>query len=83
MMRTDPLAGATADERRAVERAAESGAGPLRVGGHVVRPGARGIRNAGHDVPTPLLVLLALLAVAAVASGAALARSRVVTRRAG
>jgi hypothetical protein len=81
--RTDPLAGATAQERRAVRRAAEAGAGPLRVGGEVVRPGARGIDEAAHDVPTPLLVLLALLAGAAVASGAALARSRVVARRAG
>jgi hypothetical protein len=81
--RTDPLAGATAQERRAVQRAAEAGAGPLRIGGEVVRPGARGVSEAAHDVPTPLLVLLALLAGAAVASGAALARSRVVARRAG
>jgi hypothetical protein len=81
--RTDPLAGATPHERRAVQRAAEGGAGPLRVGGQVVRPGARGIREAAHDVPTPLLVLLALLTAGAVAAGAALARSRVVARRAG
>jgi hypothetical protein len=81
--RIDPLAGATAAERQAVQRAAETGAGPLRVGGEVVRPGERGIRDAAHDVPTPLLVLLALLAAGALASGGVLARSRVVARRAG
>jgi hypothetical protein len=81
--RTDPLAGATAQERRAVQRATRGGAGPVRLGGAVVRPDAHGIREATHDLPSPLLVLLALLACAAIASGAALARSRVVTRRAG
>jgi hypothetical protein len=81
--RTDPLASATAQERRAVQRAAEGGAAPVRVAGRIVRPGARGLREAAHDIPTPLVVLLALLAAAAIASGGALARSRVITRRAG
>src|SRR5206468_1644666 len=50
----DPLAGASADERKAIDAARLGGAGPLRFSnGALIRPGELG-RHAGTDVPATL-----------------------------
>ena len=69
-------------EQRAIARAAHS-AGPVRVGGAVIRPGVVpvSISSAISSLPTPLLVLVALLIafIAVIAAGGL--RDRVRARR--
>jgi hypothetical protein len=74
----DPLAGATPQERAAVEQAAEqaqrTGGGPVTVGGEVVEPSSLGagrvVAASASDLPAPLLgaLVLALIGVIAVAA---------------
>src|SRR5206468_2836463 len=73
----DPLTGASADERKAIDAARLGGAGALRFSdGALVRPGALA-RRAGTDVPAPLLVAVFLLALAALAAAFPTVRARV------
>jgi hypothetical protein len=81
-IRPDPLEGATAEERRALQEAVAGGDAPVSVAGGPVRPGD-GTGGASHDVPGPLLVLLVLLGVAAVAGTATVIGPRVRARRPG
>jgi len=77
----DPLAGASADEREAIDAARLGGAGPLRFSnGALIRPGELG-RHAGTDVPAPLLIAVVLLALAALAAAVPTFRARVLARR--
>jgi len=77
----DPLAGASADERKAIDAARLGGAGPLRFSnGALIRPGELG-RHAGTDVPAPLLIAVVLLALAALAAAVPTFRARVLARR--
>jgi hypothetical protein len=64
----DPLAGATAQERAAFEKAVASGDAPVELDGRPISPGALGgAKSSGvSDLPAPLLVILALLAAAGV-----------------
>ncbi|HEY3020667.1 MAG TPA: hypothetical protein VGJ32_10760, partial [Solirubrobacteraceae bacterium] len=77
----DPLTGASADERKAIDAARLGGAGALRFSdGALVRPGTLA-RHAGTDVPAPLLVAVVLLALAALAAAFPTVRARVLARR--
>lgn len=78
----DVLATATPDEQSAVQRAARSGAAPVRVGGELLKPGAVGTLSTGHrELPASLLVLLAALAACLLAAAAAVGWNRVLVRR--
>ncbi|HSD81661.1 MAG TPA: hypothetical protein VLB47_13415 [Solirubrobacteraceae bacterium] len=68
----DPLATATPQERKAYADAVKAGARPVNLAGEAVRPGAGGLHrlaSEGHDLPVPVIALLALVAVA-LATGA-------------
>ena len=68
----DPLATATPQERKAYADAVKAGARPVNLAGEAVRPGAGGLHrlaSEGHDLPAPVIALLALVAVA-LATGA-------------
>jgi hypothetical protein len=68
----DPLASATDKQKQALARAGEGSAKPVDIGGKLVQPGALGLgtlAGSGHDVPTPLIALIALLAATALGAG--------------
>ena len=75
----DPLAGATPQERAAVEQevvqADKTGGRTLRVGGELVKPSSLGagrvVAATASDLPTPLLLALALAAITSLATLAA------------
>jgi len=77
------LLAVTPVEQRAIARALHAGAGPVTVGGAVIRPGVVpvNISSAISALPTPLLVLVALLIafIALIAAGGL--RDRVRARR--
>ncbi|MEA2232803.1 MAG: hypothetical protein QOD83_2619 [Solirubrobacteraceae bacterium] len=81
----EQLRTATAEERRAVDRARNDGAAPFTVNNATVDP-ARVGRVPGmsqvSDLPTPIVVLLALLLAGLLALGAVRVRSLVHARRA-
>jgi hypothetical protein len=69
--RSDPLAKASPSERKAIEKAASSGA-PVAIAGKLVRPGALGLGSlSGSDrgLPTTLVAVIVLLALAALGAG--------------
>jgi hypothetical protein len=69
----DPLAGATPQERKAFDDAVAAGGRPVTLAGQAITPGAAGLHRLaaqGHDLPVPLIALLALVA-AGLAAGAA------------
>jgi hypothetical protein len=81
----DPLANATADQRKAVVDAGKT-AKAVDVGGQLVKPGSIGLgelAGSGHDVPTTLVVLIGLLAAGALGAGGWWLWSRVLARRFG
>jgi hypothetical protein len=79
----DVLATATPKEQSAVKKAAESGAGPVRIGGQLLQPGAVGSLSNGHrDIPTSLLIALAALGACLIAGAGAIGWNRVLVRRA-
>jgi hypothetical protein len=79
---TDPLAGATQEEKQDVERAAKSSAA-VKIGHSALAPGTLGTEtsSAVSDLPTPLLIALALVAAGALALAGARIRGRVIARR--
>jgi hypothetical protein len=81
----DPLAGATADQKKALASAGKT-AKAVDVGGQLVKPGSIGLgelAGSGHDVPTTLVVLIGLLAAGALGAGGWWLWSRVLARRFG
>ena len=81
---TDPLAGASPQERAGVDRAvAEAKSAPVKIGHSVLRPGTLGTRtsSAVSDIPTPLLIALILVGAGALALAGARIRGRVLARR--
>jgi hypothetical protein len=81
----DPLASATAQQRKAVAQAGKS-AQPVDIGGKLVEPGALGLgtlSGSGHGVPTTLVALIGLLAASALGAGGWWLWSRVLARRFG
>ncbi len=84
--RADPLASATPAQRKAVAAAGRAGSKPVALGGTLVRPGALGLGHLsrdGHNVPVPLIVLLAALGLAVLGGGGRLLWSRVLAGRFG
>jgi hypothetical protein len=82
----DPLAKATAKQRKVLAQAGQQSAKPVDVGGKLVKPGALGLgtlSGSGHDVPTSLVLLIGLLAASALAAGGWWLWSRVLARRFG
>jgi hypothetical protein len=86
----DPLATATAEERKELDRARKEGGKPVdladdrgKLTGAIVRPadvaGRTGPRST--DVPTPLLIAALLLALGGLAAAAPTFRTRVLSRR--
>jgi hypothetical protein len=72
----------TPTERKAVQDAAAAGAGPVRIGNQLLRPGAVGsLSSGGRDLPTPLIGLLAVLAACALAFAGVAGWNRVLARR--
>jgi len=72
----------TPSEQKAVHDAAAGGAGPVRIGNQLVRPGAVGsLSSGGRNLPTPLIGLLAALAACALAFAGVAGRNRVLARR--
>lgn len=80
----EALAGASPQERAAVDAGRQRGSGPIKVGEQLVEPGALGLGTVGavNGLPATLVVVLVLLALALGAGGAHLVRTRVVGRRA-
>jgi hypothetical protein len=81
----DPLSGATAAERKAVEDARAGGASkPISIGGRMVQPGKLGFGGLGSPttLPASLIAVLVALALAAGAAAGTYVRNRVVARRA-
>jgi hypothetical protein len=81
----DPLASATAEQRKALAQAGKT-AKAVDVGGQLVQPSAVGLGDlsaAGRDVPTPLIALVCLLVVSALGVGGWWLWSRVLARRFG
>jgi hypothetical protein len=81
----DPLASATAEQRKALAQAGKT-AKAVDVGGELVQPSAVGLGDlsaAGRDVPTPLIALVCLLVVSALGVGGWWLWSRVLARRFG
>jgi hypothetical protein len=88
----DPLATATPQERKAVDKAIKEGGKPIqlkddkgRAIGALVRPAevARRTGPGSTDVPTPMLIAALLLILGALAAAAPTFRDRVLTRRSG
>jgi hypothetical protein len=80
----DPLSGATAAERKAVEAAGAAGASkPISIGGQMVQPGKLGFGGLGSptSLPASLIAVLVALALAAGAAAGTYVRNRVVARR--
>ncbi len=81
----DPLASASAGERRAVLQATDSGGAALSVGGRRVDPAALGagrtVSATISDLPPPLLAVLGLVALAALGAIALVLVPRVRARR--
>ena len=80
----DPLAGATAAERAAVEAARSGGATkPIHIGGQLVQPGKLGFGGLGSPTTLPgsLIAVLVALGIAAAAAAATHVRNRVIARR--
>jgi len=79
----DPLASASAADRKALKTAANGQ--PVRVGGHLVTPGATGVgRLAGSgQVPAPLVVVIALLGAVGLGLGGRWLVNGVLARRLG
>jgi hypothetical protein len=75
----------SASERNALNEVPKTGAGPLRVGGHVVHPGVvhANISSAFSSLPDSLLALLAFLLACAAALGGRAIRKAVRAHRAG
>lgn len=83
---SDPLASATPEQRKAVADAGKAGGQAVKLGGATVTPGALGVGHLagdGHNVPAPLIVLLAALGLAALGGGGRLLWSRVLAGRFG
>jgi hypothetical protein len=81
----DPLSGATAAERKAVDDARAGGASkPISIGGQLVQPGKLGFGGLGSPttLPASLIAVLVALALAAAAAAGTYVRNRVVARRA-
>jgi hypothetical protein len=79
----DVLETATPKEQNAVKEAAESGSGPVRIGGQLLQPGAVGSLSNGHrDLPTSLVIVLAALGACLLAAAGAIGWNRVLVRRA-
>ena len=81
---TDPLAGASASERAAVDAARKhGGANPILIGGKLVQPGKLGFGGLGSPttLPASLIALLVALGIAAAAAAATYLRNRVIARR--
>jgi hypothetical protein len=82
---TDPLAGASPQERAAVAKAAGGGDAPVTVDGAVIEPSTfgagRSVAGAVTDLPTPLLVVLALVALGALGALLLVLLQRVRDRR--
>jgi hypothetical protein len=81
----DPLATATPQQRKGLSAAAKTGT-PVDLGGKLVTPGALGVGRLagdGHNVPVPLIVLLAALGLAALGGGGRMLWSRVLGPRFG
>jgi hypothetical protein len=81
---TDPLAGASASERAAVDAARRAGAAkPIRIGGKLVQPGKLGFGGLGSPTTLPgsLIAVLVAIGIAAAAAAAMYVRNRVIARR--
>jgi hypothetical protein len=80
----DPLAGATPQERAAIEKARSGGSKPVKIAGRLVQPGHLGFSSLSSidTLPTPLLLVLIVAALAAGGAGGALLQRRVLARRA-
>jgi hypothetical protein len=82
---TDPLDGASPQERAAVAKAAGGGDAPVTVDGAVIEPSTfgagRSVAGAVTDLPTPLLVVLALVALGALGALLLVLLQRVRDRR--
>jgi hypothetical protein len=80
----DPLAGASAEERSALD-AARTGGGskPVNIGGKLVQPGKLGFGGLGSPttLPASLIAVLIALGIAAAAAAGTYVRNRVVARR--
>jgi hypothetical protein len=73
---------ATPAEQKQVQRATQSGAAPVRIGGELVQPGAVGrLSNGSRDLPTPMIALLAALAALIAAAAGVAGWNRVLARR--
>jgi hypothetical protein len=75
----DPLASASPQERKAFADAVAGGAHPVTLAGEAISPSAaalRGLAGEGHDLPAPLIALLALVAAALVTGAGTLTWSR-------
>ncbi|MEP6955005.1 MAG: hypothetical protein ABI950_13180, partial [Solirubrobacteraceae bacterium] len=82
----DPLATATPAQRKALTAAGQAGGKPVELGGQLVTPGALGVGHlagSGHNVPVPLIALLAVLALTALGGGGRALWSRVLSGRFG
>jgi hypothetical protein len=71
----------TPAERRALRGATKSGAAPLQVGGHLIRPGVVQVSSTLSSLPSPLLAILAFLLACGLALAGRSIRDRVRARR--
>jgi hypothetical protein len=79
---SDSAKPATPAEQKQVQRATQSGAAPVRIGGELVQPGAVGrLSNGSRDLPTPMIALLAALAALIAAAAGVAGWNRVLARR--
>jgi len=80
----NPLATASPAERQALAHSQARGGAPVKIAGHLVRPGALGFAALGSPatIPTSLLVVLVLLALGVLAGAGVAIRNRVISRRA-
>jgi hypothetical protein len=77
---SDPLSGASDDERAALDKARREGGDSVKLTEEDIAPGSIGRRAqaaGGSDVPAPLIIAAIVLALAAAAVGAPTIRNRV------
>jgi len=76
---TDALAGASPQEREALDAKTAAGNTAIRIGGELLQPGKLAFSgvSSSTSLPTPLIILLVLLTAAALGSGAFAVRNLV------